>query len=536
MDLETLKNEQNANENTEATTNETVNEESSSKKKKVEATDILPPKEHHAPNEEYVNDLFGDLEKAVNYKVNEIEEIKEENRKKAMAEELEKNDDFVTEAIDMDDDYEISDSGDIIGADYDDVINLNTTEDNNPVAMEDSDSVINTDTAEQVKEINESLPTNDPPSADVFNVDFDDDDDFKDLFEEEDDSRRQQERDEAEENRNILKEEIKKNLNETEINLSNFKIEKKAISASKVLHFSHNQAKHKTSDWGLFNSGKPITLTALSGAEVEKFNPNFTERNALQAYKEIYGIIYNHLLDENKPKTFEEWAKTIYFYDNPHLMFAVYKACFESKNILPYSCPNDDCKKTLFMENVPIERMVKYASEEAKERARQIIAKCEVNKKAEYETNIVVINNNYAIGFVPPTLYSVMFESLALDTRTREKYADILSVLSYIDEIYWIDTKNQTLIPISTSPVANNLTRTVKRKIKVYSEIINTFTSDEYNKIIVQMTNINNATDDITYVIPETHCPECGTLIEEQEVDPLSMVFERHQYVVLRDL
>lgn len=281
MDLETLKNEQNANENTEATTNETVNEESSSKKKKVEATDILPPKEHHAPNEEYVNDLFGDLEKAVNYKVNEIEEIKEENRKKAMAEELEKNDDFVTEAIDMDDDYEISDSGDIIGADYDDVINLNTTEDNNPVTMEDSDSVINTDTAEQVKEINESLPTNDPPSADVFNVDFDDDDDFKDLFEEEDDSRRQQERDEAEENRNILKEEIKKNLNETEINLSNFKIEKKAISASKVLHFSHNQAKHKTSDWGLFNSGKPITLTALSGAEVEKFNPNFTERNAL---------------------------------------------------------------------------------------------------------------------------------------------------------------------------------------------------------------------------------------------------------------
>lgn len=533
MDLETLKNEQKANNatvDTEATIDnaQATTDTEESKKKKVKTTDILPPKEHHAPNEGYVKDLFGDLEQAVNFKVNEIEQIKDENMKKAMAEELERNDDFVTEAIDMDDDYDLDNLGLSV--------NTITTADLTVKGVDTIDD-INTDTTDPVKEINESLPTvNEAPSADVFNVDFDDDDEFKDLFEEEENSASRQQRDEAEENRNILKEEIKRNLGETEFNFSNFKIEKKAISASKVLHFSHNQAKHKTSDWGLFNSGKPITLTALSGAEVEKFNPNFTERNALQAYKEIYGIIYNHLLDENKPKSFEEWAKTIYFYDNPHLMFAVYKACFESKNILPYSCPNDDCKKTLFMENVDIERMVKYASDEAKMRAREIIAKCEVNKKAEYETNIVAINNNYAIGFVPPTLYSVMFESLALDTRTREKYADILSVLSYIDEIYWIDADNQRLIPISTSPVANNLSRTVKRKIKVYSEIINTFTSDEYNKIIVQMTNINNATDDITYVIPETHCPECGTLIEEQEVDPLSMVFERHQYVVLRDL
>jgi hypothetical protein len=188
------------------------------------------------------------------------------------------------------------------------------------------------------------------------------------------------------------------------------------------------------------------------------------------------------------------------------------------------------------MENVKIEDMVKYSSDEAKERARQIIAKCEVNPNAEYESKLVAINTNYAISFRPPTVYAVMFESLSLDRQTREKYADVLSVLSYIDNIFWIDTINKRLIPVSTKPDPLDLTKTVKRKIKVYSDIINTFTSDEYNKIIVTMTNINNAADDISYVIPETHCPECGALIAETAVDPLSMVFERHQYVVVRDL
>lgn len=123
-----------------------------------------------------------------------------------------------------------------------------------------------------------------------------------------------------------------------------------------------------------------------------------------------------------------------------------------------------------------------------------------------------------------------------MDRTTREKYADTLSIISYIEDIYWIDAEHNALIPIDYSPIANDLTKSVKRKLKVYSEILKTFNSDEYTRVLVAMTNINNKVDDITYVIPESTCPVCGTHIAEVEMDPLAMVFERHQYVAVRDL
>lgn len=385
------------------------------------------------------------------------------------------------------------------------------------------------ETEQPVKKENASL--DDIPDVNPFSfIDNDElDEDLNDIDLEE-------EKNEKEENAKkleVFKTEIQECLKPTQskVDFSKFTIGKKPISVSKLLTLGDTN-KH-VSDWMLYSSNKSISLSELSGQEIEKFNPSNRDRNRTNTYKTIYSIIYQHLVDDNKPVTLEAWVKSILFFDIRHLYFGVYKACFEGGNFVPYTCPH--CAK-IFMENVPVTSMVKYKTPEIEAKVQKILQK-DTTGPTLYETTLVAISETYAIGIKVPTVYNVIFENSILETEFTDKYSDILGVISYIDEIYYIDTRSMELTPINVSPDRENLGKSVKRKIKIYHEILKSLNSDQYSSLLMEMKKVNELVgNDITYIVPSIECPGCKKQIEEQPKDPLDMLFTRHQLVALANI
>jgi hypothetical protein len=91
MDLKTLQNEKETITPEVGLTPATEEVVKNDKIKVVDATDILPAREKVPENKEFIDDLMGSLDKAVEFKVNEIEDIHRENYQKVQEMELAKN-------------------------------------------------------------------------------------------------------------------------------------------------------------------------------------------------------------------------------------------------------------------------------------------------------------------------------------------------------------------------------------------------------------------------------------------------------------
>lgn len=314
------------------------------------------------------------------------------------------------------------------------------------------------------------------------------------------------------------------------VDLSAYKITTKAISISKVLSSNTNTV--HTSEWVMYSAGRPIVFSALSGPELDKFDTRgMNARNSIRVFTEMYTVLYNHLIDANKPSSMEAWVKTINFADFDDIIFAAYKASFETSNFVPYECPK--CKKTLMNKN-DILNMVKFTSEEVKENFKKIISKDTTSNGDEYESTLIQVSDTYAISVRMPTVYSSVFETATLDTDFVTKYADMIGLMSHIDNIYYINRETMGLEPINTMPDAKNITKTVKHKIIAWYRVLNTLTSDQHSALIGAITKFEGKyANAIKYIIPATTCPHCGQKIDESEQDPLSMLFTRHRLVLL---
>ena len=360
---------------------------------------------------------------------------------------------------------------------------------------------------------------------------FDDEEvDFEKLLGIEEEEEETDDNDDEEEKKAVedLKVQIKENLTpiKKSLDLSKFTISKKPISVSKILAKPADTT-IKTADWILLNSKKAFSMSELSGAEIEKFNPNRRGRNAFNILKEIYSIMYNHLIDDNKPATLEAWLKTIAFSDNRHLFFGAYKATFQDTNILPYSCP--ECKHA-FMQTVDIDEMVKYPNDDVKKTVEDI-RRGDTTSIGSYEAQLVQISDKYAVAIKVPTVYSVIIESAVLDESFTEKYNDLLAIISYIDDIYLIDEENQELRKIDYRPIANDFEKSTKRKVAAYAKVLNQLTSDQTQALLMELKKLDNDENDIIYRMPEAVCPKCASKIAEQIYDPQNLLFTRHQLV-----
>lgn len=349
-----------------------------------------------------------------------------------------------------------------------------------------------------------------------------DEDDFKDDEDDEDDIK---------DERDVQFDEMKSKIKETikpinkKIDLASFKISKRPVSVANALKTS--SSKKTIVDWALFSSEKAISMTEFTGFEIEKLNPRNSTRNNLNTYTDIYKLIFEHIVDPNKPMTMEEWIKGIKFYDQNHLYMAIYRASFHGSNYIPYDCPH--CKNVFVTSDISMEDMVKYKNDEAREKAKKILEKETTTETHEYDVDLVQISDDYVIGFKDPSIYNVVFESIVLDDKFLEKYAELLQIISYIDSIYLIDYETSELRPIEVQEFPNNFKKTVKSKINRYAKVIQSLNSDQFNQLESILKERDERHDGVSYVLPQVKCTKCGKDIEERPMTSEDLLFTRHQ-------
>lgn len=331
-----------------------------------------------------------------------------------------------------------------------------------------------------------------------------------------------------EEARNKLKAAIREKIkpaSET-IDISSFSIAKEPVSVNSTL----DKSLEDEVVYPLYHSGRSTRMKRFFAADIENINPDTRSSglNTLETMKKVYRTFYEHITDANKPSSFEKWLKCTSFMDIKNLYMAAYKGAFEGANYITYTCENEDCENVWLSDNIEIKDMMEFKDNETKERFYELLEKESSAMDKLYTTEIIPISETYAISFHDPSIYNVVFENASLPRKFTNKYADMLSILMYIDTIYKIDVKTKRLIPIALKEFPDSISNTTKVKIYTYSKVLKVLTSDQYQTLGKYMTKINTREDEVKYYRPEAVCPKCGKKIEKVETNPLQMVFQRH--------
>ena len=314
-------------------------------------------------------------------------------------------------------------------------------------------------------------------------------------------------------------------------NLNDFTVGESPITCLdiKMMGLSHVSV----ADHFLPNAGKIISCSALSGSELMAMNPENSNRSRLNTLKDIYSIMYKHVVSE-KRKTFDEWLKTTRFNDLEHIYFALYKATFGGSNFMTYECPNKKCQD-VFIEDVSFEDMINYADDETKAKMQAIMSSGD-SSITPYEIVRQQISNNLAIGIRNPSIYNVVIEVSGLSDSFLEKYQDLMDIIVFIDNIYYIDYEHQVLEPVDFMPDNNNIAKTIARRIKIIADILRSLPSDNYFELRKAVADAFPSLAGVTYKIPAATCKKCGTQIPERVVGAQELLFMRHQlgaFVVL---
>ena len=309
------------------------------------------------------------------------------------------------------------------------------------------------------------------------------------------------------------------------IDLSQFTVASNTVSLKTAIRVTTVEANPNVSNWALFNTGLPITMSEFKGQELAKLTGG-DDQNRYTRNRELMKLIYNHDMSDSKPKTFIDWLKQISVRDNDHLYMAIYKACYSGSNYIPYSC--DHCGEIFVTDNIDISEMVKYGSPEDKAKAEKLVN----SALREPEPLKVVreqISDRYVMDFKDPSLYDYFIENSVLNDKFVLNNRDLITYMCYIDNIYVIDYAHKSLIPINLVKYDKDISKEVNSKVKRYSKILKELSDNELSKIESVIHGLLDDTINVSYVLPEQICPRCGRKIEEQAAQAQDLVFTRHQ-------
>ena len=397
-----------------------------------------------------------------------------------------------------------------------------------PLTEEETEDIVNEELGivkqEQTNADNEAKEIVDDMLSDE-NLELDEDEIYR---RKEQEKKEQKEREESRQRFLELKESYTEQVIDAELDdLRGYKFAKNTISIGKL--FNSDLTTSRVGVWGLYNSGVSVAMTEIGGPEMEILTQQ-TSDNDLIDQVATFEIIHKHVVDNNKG-TMEEYFKKFTYLDLRDLFFAVYKASFKGSNYGSFNCTNEKCKK-MFMQRMEFKDMVVYPNEKVEARMKAIINK-DPNSSSIIKKKLIHISPEYACTIDIPSIYRIVFEQRMISAEFRRKNEDLNNTLMYIDEIFYKDRNNKMLVNIDTKYDANNMSQSVKRKLAIYSKILMRITSDQYAHLKQQINDYISKynTDDgrIKYQLPEVKCPHCGTVIKAQEMDPLTMVFIRHQ-------
>lgn len=310
------------------------------------------------------------------------------------------------------------------------------------------------------------------------------------------------------------------------LDISSFTVVKKPISNTS--QFNINPV--KAAKWVLMNQGATVIMREFTGAELERLREFTQDGNSVSSLTKRYRLIYDHI-DSPKPAKFETWLKSTPFSDEDNYFFAVYIASFKGANYLPRDCSDQtSCKETWLTDDINIMDMVKFDSEEAKNKFTKIYQEedSSVTKAGLYISEIVPLSNTVAVAFREPSIYT-RIELSSLDQEFREKYQAILEFIPYIDSLYLINQEEGTLTPVGYKLFTDNNIRTTKSKIQQFAKVLSTLSIDEFGTIRPYVNSIAERTSGISYIFPECTCPKCGSKVNETSTTAEELLFTRYQ-------
>ncbi|MFA6914499.1 MAG: hypothetical protein WCQ83_04810, partial [Endomicrobiia bacterium] len=139
------------------------------------------------------------------------------------------------------------------------------------------------------------------------------------------------------------------------IDLESYEVAGYTASTSTVL--SKVDSRHKV-DWLLYAGKCPISFIDFKADEIERLDPRTSSENSLNTLNRIYKLIYDHLIFRtDKRPEFDQWLKSVKYYDVDNLYYGIILASFGKILTLPLNCPH--CKKP-FVKDVPTDDLVKY--------------------------------------------------------------------------------------------------------------------------------------------------------------------------------
>lgn len=309
------------------------------------------------------------------------------------------------------------------------------------------------------------------------------------------------------------------------LNISSFTVLKKpVVDITKA--FKESNA--RVCKWVLPNQESTVFMKEFSGSELEKLREYSQANRSVDAMKRRFQMIYDHIVSP-KPANFETWLKTTPYEDVDHYFFSIYISSFKGSNYLPEDCPNKDCKETFLTDDIDIMKMVKFATNEAKEKFASLYqSEATPAGNGIYCTEIIPLSEKFAISFREPSINSLI-EIAGLDERALEKFSSIIEFVPYIDSIYLIDQVNQTLTPITYKMYPDNASKTTISKIAKFDTVFSALSVDEFGPVKAYIRAISEKKPGISYVYPSVNCPKCGSVTNEIPATAEELVFTRYQ-------
>lgn len=330
---------------------------------------------------------------------------------------------------------------------------------------------------------------------------------------------------------------------ENPVDLSSFKISKKTISAGKVIDHLAKTASAASAVGVLYSLKRAVKMSKADAMEIENnLNPrDIDSRNPNSNINDVMvkrcKMIYDHIIDDTKPATFEGWAKITPVTALDDYFFTLYRATYNRSNIITYVCTKSGCPNVAMVQT-DLDKMVKFKNDEVKAEYENILKRGITQSGGNtYDVGMFQLSDEYACTLRKPSIYDVYIGPTLLNQEFANKYKDFIILCAYIDQIFVISRTNGALIPIDFKPDKTRPDVTFKRRIKVISNVLKSISSDQLQRLNDETdkyddTEYNEDGDydnSITYVYPEYICDKCGTKIEESEVDPAEMLFTRHR-------
>ena len=338
-----------------------------------------------------------------------------------------------------------------------------------------------------------------------------------------------------------LKSDILKKLINTgkTLNTSQFVVSNKVISMSDALRHIPNRNAERVAIWPLLQANRPYKASALKGPEVALL----ADEDSSQEVRNIglsmtqVKILFEHDANPYRPKSVEQWAKTIPFTDIENIFAALYVASLRGSNYVPLACPKQSCQHAYLSENLEIDHMLKFDNDAAKKRFETIKSMELTAKQSEsYESILNVINDKFAVTIKIPSVFTMLYEYNTLDQDFKNKYKTMSAIIQYIDRIMYIDKDSSQFVPIGWKTYPGDYSKSFKSKIVTYAKILKEFNDVDFNLLMSLINSlINDALEsrNVHFEIPETKCPKCKTTIPAREINARGLVFMRQRLVEL---